>query len=444
MSQKQRNKSLHGEPRSRPHSSALGPSRAGRPRSAIRLLLVTIIVGCLSIIAAAQKKNSCVECHKDLPGPLGEAVGLSASDIHQQRGLSCADCHGGDPSQSNPSAAMNRARGFIGKPKPTDIPQLCGKCHSNAEFMKRFNPSLRVDQQHEYSTSVHGKLLATGDTKPATCASCHGFHGVRSVKDPQSPVFALNVAETCSKCHGSAEFMKDYKIPTDQYGKYKTSVHAKMLYEKQDLSAPTCNDCHGNHGAAPPGIASVANVCGQCHVRQASLFQTSPHKVMFDAMQVGECAQCHSNHGILPPTDEMIGVAEGSVCISCHGKGDVGHEAAQKMRAKLDELTARMNKATDILNRADRAGMDVSRPKFELSGARDSLTQARVLIHGISYDEVEKAIAPGLEIADKGHAAGEEALGEWRFRRKGLGVSLFFVLFLAAVIYLKIRRIEHG
>src|SRR5262249_8308830 len=168
------------------------------------------------------------------------------------------------------------------------------------------------------------------------------------------------------------------------------------------------------------------------------------HKIMFDAMQVGECAQCHSNHGILAPTDEMIGVSQGSVCISCHGKGDVGYEAAEKMRSRVDELTGRVNHALEILNRAERAGMDVSRPKFELSGAKDSLTQARVLIHGISIEEVEKAIGPGLEIADKGYAAGEEALGEWRFRRKGLGVSLFFVLFLAAVIYLKIRRIEHG
>ena len=389
-----------------------------------------------------QKHDSCLECHKAMEGPLADPVTLNNGDAHQSRGLSCADCHGGDPSQDDPTAAMNPGKGFIAKPNPKQIPQFCGKCHSSAEFMRTFNPALRIDQEHEYSTSVHGKLLAAGDQKVATCISCHGYHGVRAVKDPQSKVYALNVAETCSQCHASAEHMRGYKIPTDQYDKYKGSVHAKALYERQDVSAPTCNDCHGNHGAAPPGIASVANVCGQCHVRQSSLFQAGPHKVVFDAMQVGECIQCHSNHGIASPSDDMLGQGPSSVCTSCHTQGDAGYEASDRMRALIDQLGARLNGAVAVLDRAERAGMDVSRPRFELTGAKDGLTQARVLIHASSIDEVEKAVNPALEIADRSNKAGEDALAEWSFRRKGLGVSLFFILFLAALIYVKIRKLE--
>jgi predicted CXXCH cytochrome family protein len=412
-----------------------------------RFVKLSVTLGIILVsftLAVAQKKDSCVECHKDMQGALGEPVELLKGDIHQSRGLSCSDCHGGDPSQDDPGGAMSPQKGFIAKPNPKDVPHFCGRCHSNAELMRKFNPAQRVDQEQEYSTSVHGKLLATGDQNVATCSSCHGFHGVRAVKDPQSTVFAMNVAETCAKCHANAEHMKGYKIPTDQYEKYKLSVHAKALYERQDVSAPTCNDCHGNHGAAPPGITSVANVCGQCHVRQSTLFQASPHKPVFDAMGVGECIQCHSNHGILPPGDEMLGVGEGSVCTSCHSQGDSGFEAADKMRGMIDQLALRLNNALEVLNRAERAGMDVSRPKFELSGAKDALTQSRVLIHGFSTDEVAKTIEPGLELADKDHKAGEDALAEWSFRRKGLGVSLFFILFLAAVIYLKIKRIERA
>ncbi|HLF84346.1 MAG TPA: cytochrome c3 family protein, partial [Blastocatellia bacterium] len=404
-------------------------------------LSVTLAIILISVsLAAAQKKDSCVDCHKDMQGALGEPVELVKGDIHQSRGLSCADCHGGDPSLDDPTGAMNPLKGFVARPQPKDVPQFCGKCHSNAEFMRKFNPAQRVDQEREYATSVHGKLLATGDQNVATCSSCHGYHGVRGVKDPQSAVFAMNVAETCSKCHANADYMKSYKIPADQYDNYKLSVHAKALYDRQDISAPTCNDCHGNHGAAPPGIASVANVCGQCHVRQSSLFQASPHKTVFDAMGVGECVQCHSNHGILPPSDEMLGVGEGSVCTSCHSQGDNGYQAAEKIRGMIDQLATKLNNALEVLNRAERAGMDVSRPKFELSGARDALTQSRVLIHAFATDEVAKAIEPGLELAVKDHKAGEDALGEWSFRRKGLGVSLFFILFLALVIYVKIRR----
>ena len=39
--------------------------------------------------------------------------------------------------------------------------------------MKRYNPALRVDQEAEYVTSVHGRKIAQGDQKPATCISCH-------------------------------------------------------------------------------------------------------------------------------------------------------------------------------------------------------------------------------------------------------------------------------
>jgi predicted CXXCH cytochrome family protein len=308
--------------------------------------------------------------------------------------------------------------------------------------MKKFNPSLRVDQEREYYTSMHGKLLHAGETRAATCISCHSVHGIRAITDPLSSVYPSNVAETCSKCHSNADYMRGFQIPNDQYEKYKKSVHATALYEKQDLSAPTCNDCHGNHGATPPGIASVANVCGQCHGRQAELFQTSPHKAAFDEKQFGECIKCHSNHLISKPSDEMIGTGEKSVCITCHTTGDKGFIAAGQMRGKIDELIASIDKSAKILDKAEQAGMEVSRPKFEMKEATDGLTHARVLIHSSSAGEVDKVVAPGLAASVKGYQAGVGALAERTFRRKGLVVSLVFILFLAGLVYLKVRQIE--
>jgi len=86
--------------------------------------------------------------------------------------------------------------------------------------------------------------------------------------------------------------------------------------------------------------------------------------------------------------------------------------------------------------------MEVSRPKFELKDATDALTHARVLIHSSSTDEVEKVIGPGLQVSAKGYEAGLAALAERRFRREGLAISLIFILFLAGLVYLKIRQIE--
>jgi hypothetical protein len=86
--------------------------------------------------------------------------------------------------------------------------------------------------------------------------------------------------------------------------------------------------------------------------------------------------------------------------------------------------------------------MEVSKPRFELNDAKDALTQSRVLVHTFSTDELDKVIKPGMDVANKSYGAGASALDELSFRRKGLAGSLFFILFLAALIYLKVRELE--
>jgi hypothetical protein len=138
----------------------------------------------------------------------------------------------------------------------------------------------------------------------------------------------------------------------------------------------------------------------------------------------------------------MIGTQQGALCINCHTTGDKGFVAAGAMRSRIDELIASIDKSTSILNLAERKGMEVSKPKFELKSATDALTHARVLIHSSSTTEVDKVIEPGMAVANKGYQAGVGALAELSFRRKGLAVSLLFILFLAMLVYLKIRQIE--
>ena len=364
---------------------------------------------------------------------LSHAVGQTSGEGKRQYEARCVSCHG-----VHGILPASDARSPI---HATNVPTTCARCHSDSGLMASY--AIATDQFAKYQRSVHGRLLKEkGETRVATCISCHSVHGIRAPSDPLSSVYPSNVANTCAKCHASADYMKPFGIPTNQFDNYKLSVHAKALYDKQDLSAPTCNDCHGNHGATPPGIASVANVCGQCHARQAELFQTSPHKKAFDDRQLGECITCHGNHAIPKPGDQMIGTQPGALCVNCHTAGDKGFVAAGTMRSRIDDLIANINKSTAILNLAERKGMEVSKPKFELKGATDALTHARVLIHSSSTAEVDKVIGPGMDVASKGYQAGVGALAELSFRRKGLAVSLLFILFLAMLVYLKIRQIE--
>ena len=300
---------------------------------------------------------------------------------------------------------------------------------------------MRVDQLSEYLTSVHGKRLKQGDAKVAACVDCHGVHNILAVSDTRAPVYPSNVATTCGRCHADAAYMKEYKIPTDQVAHYQKSVHAAMLAQG-DTSAPTCTTCHGNHGATPPGVNSVANVCGTCHVFFAQLFEKSPHQEAFAKMGLPGCVQCHSNHEIVKPSDSWVGAGPNSVCSTCHTPGDAGLRSAQAIAQDLGRLNLAIAQADAVLDTAERAGMEVSNAKLELASAHEALIKARVNVHTFRDAEVQKVTDPGLEIAKKANQAGVAALQELNFRRKGLGVALITILVAIAGLYLKIRQIE--
>jgi hypothetical protein len=73
---------------------------------------------------------------------------------------------------------MNRARGFLGAPKETDIPAFCGRCH----------PGVMKD----YLASAHGRALGKGGP---TCVTCHGNHQV-----VKASLDLIN-EKSCTRCH---------------------------------------------------------------------------------------------------------------------------------------------------------------------------------------------------------------------------------------------------
>jgi hypothetical protein len=413
-------------------------SRNKRPVRLPQIFLATLLLGA---VASAQAPNTCLDCHSALDPPFKVTAEQFSQDIHAQKGLTCASCHGGDPSKDDQDA-MSKQAGFRGKIERKDVPALCGRCHSDGAYMRQYNPSLRTDQFAQYLTSVHGKLRAKGDDKVAVCTDCHGVHDLRPASDTRSEVHPLNIAQTCARCHADAAYMKGYSIPTDQFAGYSVSVHHEALTVRGDLSAPTCTTCHGNHGAAPPGVGTVQNVCSTCHVFQAQLFDSSPHKAAFEAASLPGCVTCHSNHRITHPNDAMLGTGPQSVCTNCHSAGDPGYEAATAIQQQLERLDASVKSSDEILNRAESAGMEVSDAQLEQDQVRDSLTKSRVAIHSFSPARVQPEVDAGLKIAAKTYAEGESALKERDYRRKGLALSLLAIVAVVVGLRLYVRQIE--
>jgi hypothetical protein len=411
-------------------------------------LVVLALLGLAAPYARAQAPakppaaiNGCVDCHLALDDPrISPPAKLFADDVHAKAGFTCVFCHGGDARQEDQEKAHDPRKGFIGKPKPQRIPELCGKCHSDAALMKQYDPSQRVDQLTEYRTSGHGKALAKGDTTVAECASCHGAHGIQPVKDSRSPVSATKVAETCNHCHGNAALMAAHKLPSDPYEKWSRSVHYRARVEKADLSAPTCNSCHGNHGAAPPQVGSVVNVCGTCHVTFADQFKLSPHWEPFKDMGLPGCVTCHENHEIVKPSEAFLAEGEQSKCSSCHEAGSAGARAAAEMRADLVGLDGEIRRAERLVDRAEEAGMEVSKVRFDLVAASNALTRARSEVHLFRPSAMHGAVAEGLAVARKAAAGGEARLKERDFRQRGLFVSLGLILLSIVALVVRIRE----
>jgi len=392
--------------------------------------------------ACGQTTNSCLDCHSALPEPLGVSADNLKLDIHVEKGLSCVNCHGGDATADDPDKAMSRKAGWKGKIERKQIPQLCGSCHSDPAYMRQYNPGLRTDQLDQYHTSVHGKRLAAGDTRVAVCTDCHSVHGLRAPSDPASTVYPTRIAATCAHCHADASYMKPYGIPTNQFVNYNKSVHHDVLTVRGDLSAPTCSTCHGNHGAAPPGVDKVQNVCSTCHVFQAQMYEKSSHKGAFQAASLPGCVVCHSNHGITHPTDAKLGNGSEAVCLQCHTAGDVCDQARATMLSSLNHLDQAIKESDQVLAMAESSGMEVSQARLSQNEARDALTKARVTIHSFRKDLIDQDIQAGLAIADKDLKVGQKAMAERDYRRIGLGLSLIAIGLVLTGLRLYIRKIE--
>jgi hypothetical protein len=223
---------------------------------------------------------------------------------------------------------------------------------------------------------------------------------------------------------------------------WKASVHGEALLKRGNLSAPTCNDCHGSHGAVPPGVQNVANVCGSCHNREATLFRDTEAKLKTDLSACIQCMICHSNHAVLPPTDDMVGVGERSTCTGCHVEGEKAYKAAADMADNIQSLVTRLAEADAKLDGAERSGIEISQDRFALQKARDRLVEARVLVHSFDLERFLTAARDGIAAADAGVAAGERAAAELKLRRGGLGLSLIVILAVIVALVLKVREIE--
>ena len=402
--------------------------------SALIFVLLSHWITIPSLARPEEQKNSCVICHSDRWVEYRKSV-------HSAEKIGCVDCHGGNELDITMSAHSPRF-GFHGdlsdKRGPftrRQIVDLCAHCHSNPEVMKAYG--LRCDQLDRYKTSAHGRaFFLRGDPYVPICTDCHGSHTVLSHRDPESPVYYLNVPQTCGRCHSDGNLMKHYGLPADIVERYREGVHGRALLQQHRHDVPNCTRCHGSHGASPPGVDNIEIVCGQCHVRTRQYFDESAHRQAFQKRDISQCTSCHAPH-----KTERATVADfEKKCSSCHEEGSGEFRRARQIQVMILSVQDELEDVRQLLDHARSRGIYVDDYLERLSEARTRLVEALPASHSLRLEDVERFTSLARGVAADIRIEVDAKLRErdfWRYLLLGIWIFLGVVL---VGLYLQMRR----
>ena len=360
---------------------------------------------------------------------------MHAASAHGLAGVMCVDCHGGNAKLADESA--HATDNFKRPDTKRAIAEMCASCHSD---VRRMNPyGLPTDQLARYKTSKHGEqLFEHNDQKVAVCIDCHGVHDITSPKLPTSHVYPTSVPATCGRCHSDAKLMDQYKLPHDVVDQYKISYHAHYLFEKGDLSAPTCVTCHGSHGATPPGTAQVGEVCGKCHAKQRELFTQSPHGELAAAGLFNGCVSCHSNHAIKQASPQLFSTA----CVQCHAKDPEQLKLRDELAGLIRKAQERYDQAAAAVQAATVKGLATDDQQLLLQEAKTQATQLEALQHTLSMKKLQPVADKEFEIIKQTRADVASLERVEQLKRFALMPIWIFLGVMALLFWLKRRQLE--
>jgi predicted CXXCH cytochrome family protein len=394
-----------------------------------------------SVTSPLAATNTCATCHANLSDTkLRSPAKEFAHSVHRDDRIGCVGCHGGDP--RDPTAGAHaKARKFRPHPTHAEIAPICGGCHSDAAFMRRLNGRLPVGQRELFELSLHGRLSSAGDDGAPTCATCHGEHDILPPSSPLSPVNRANVAERCASCHADAARMSKYDIRTDQFAKWRRSVHGEA-FALGDANAPTCTGCHGAHSSTPPDALSVGRACGRCHETEMASFEQSPHSKGFRNRGLAQCVACHGNHDIAPATALMVGVGPEATCMKCHANDEKPRQVAADIADRLRDAATRAATAREAVARAASAGLHVTGARYALDRVTTAEMRVRAEVHTLDparvravTDEIAGSASDALRLV-------ADAQAERAIQRRGYFVALGFACLLLVTLSLKALELD--
>ncbi len=252
-------------------------------------------------------KVDCSTCHPTIVETFDRSMHGKLADRGDKRVPTCETCHG-----------THNIKRYIDEDSPTfptNVPDLCGRCHSDHGVAVKDSTPEGLDPVTTYLNGIHGiGLKKSGLVVTAKCTDCHTTHNILPKDDPKSSVFIDNITLMCSNCHKGI------------YEEFSESIHCSLINET-DKPLPKCITCHNSHAIKRTDKIGFRDEimahCGDCHSEVTeSYFETFHGKVSKLGYEAAaKCYDCHGAHNILPPSEPKSTLSRQNIvetCGSCH------------------------------------------------------------------------------------------------------------------------------
>ncbi|MFN8546385.1 MAG: cytochrome c3 family protein [Candidatus Eisenbacteria bacterium] len=261
-----------------------------------------------SSISRERIAGTCQQCHAQIERVHRKVIRGELWEKQPHLIPACVDCH-----------SPHKARKVFYTQGMAD--RDCMSCHEKTDLVSQSGiPSARLHVSADsLSHSRHSRVA---------CVQCH----TECSPSLDRPCTTVAPKVDCSICHAAVVDV------------YKKSTHGKLA-AAESPDAPTCRDCHGDHGilgrsdsASPIFPRNVPTLCGQCHRagQKAAVRYQGDQQGMVEhyaesihgkgLLESGltvtaTCANCHTAHGELPANDPESTVNPENVaktCAQCH------------------------------------------------------------------------------------------------------------------------------
>ena len=212
-----------------------------------------------------EKNVTCsLECHEDRVRQLATANYQQWSEsVHALKGVTCENCHGGDPSIADKIGAhkdMTKRTDLESPVYYTNVPATCGKCHSK--------------ELQNFQGSKHYQKLEALKLAP-TCTTCHAPHRF-TLLDPEE------FRNFCGNCHSVYKKVAPYDIPVKaEYlmgGVNKLKFNIDMANNDIFLAMKNGTDVSQAQKHADNALGTISNLAVLWHEFNLTHFETELDK----------------------------------------------------------------------------------------------------------------------------------------------------------------------